>query len=173
MADEPFNESAYDRVTRIINEPETINTIFDNVANGGSLIDLCELWSVSYVLILRWIYDEESRTKKYNQALESRNEWAVQRLLDEIRAVSFADIRLVLDAGGKVLPLDKWPTGVARAVAGLDINDGPDGSVVKKIKMYDKLKALEMLGRDLGRLIVRHEVNGKLTLEELVSGSNI
>lgn len=159
--------SVFDNTTEKINDPKTIDTIFDNIANGGSLIDLCELWNASYVLILRWIYDDAIRTKRYQDALDARNEWVVQRLLSELKSLAFVDVRLLFDEKHKLLPPEKWPVDVARAIAGIDA----DATGVTKVKLYDKLKSIELLGKDLGRFIQKHEVSAKVTLEDLVAGS--
>jgi len=169
----------FDNTTEKINDPKTIDTIFDNIANGGSLIDLCELWNCSYVLILRWIYDDVERTKRYQAALDARNEWIVQRLLGELKSLAFVDVRKIFDDNHALLPPDKWPADVARAIAGLDVTEEFDyedskkvhTGYLKKVKFYDKLKSIELLGKDLGRFIQKHEVSGKLTLEDLVGGS--
>jgi hypothetical protein len=43
---------------------------------------------------------------------------------------------------------------------------------IKKFKLYDRLKALELRGKQLGMFIQKVEHSGKVSLEELVSAAN-
>lgn len=158
---------AYERLTEIINDPKTPDTIFDHVANGGSLIDLCEVWQVPYHLVARWLYADEIRKKMYMSALDARIEWMIQRLIGELKSLAFVNGKAILDDNNKLIPLHKWPVEAQRALASFEC----DERGLTKVKLYDKLKSIELLGKDLGRFVQKHEVSSKLTLEDIVAGS--
>lgn len=171
--------SRAERLQQLKDNPETMNDIFMCLAEGGSMIELCHGWGVRYTDILFWVNDDAGRKKIFVEALEAQQQWAISRLLQELRALSFIDARKLFDDQHNLLPPDKWPNDIAAAVSSIEINELYDGvgkereriGDVKKIKLFDKLKALEMLGKDLGRFVQKHEISGKLTLEELVTGS--
>lgn len=163
----------YEKLKALQDDPATLDTIFDNVANGGSLIELCEVWQVPYHFMSRWLYADETRKKMYNDALDARIEWTIQRLLGELKALAFLDVRKIFDENHALLPADQWPADVAKAIAGLDVVNLPDeGGQLKKVKFYDKLKSIDLLGKQLGMFVQKHEVSGRLTLEDLVAGSH-
>lgn len=172
-------KSLDERTSELQSDPGTMLTIFKHLANGGSLINLCKTWDVRYSDFMLWINQDEGRKKLYHEGLEAQQAWAVDRLLQEIRAISFIDIRQIFNEDHSLKPPSEWPDDVAAALAGIEVNElqEHDGQKmvkigeVKKIKLLDKLKALEMLGRDLGRFTQKIEHSGKLTLEDLVSAS--
>ncbi len=81
------------------------------------------------------------------------------RVLRELAAVGMADIRKCYDERGNLLAIDQLDDATAASIAGVDIEElyerNDDGvrvntGRVRKIKRFDKTKALELLGRHLG-----------------------
>ena len=77
------------------------------------------------------------------------------QVLYELACIAYADIRLLYDDMGQILPVTDWPAEVALAVAStktlkmnLDATDGEQQTVVE-VKMYDKFRALESLATHL------------------------
>lgn len=173
-------ESLIERTRRLQADPQTLEDICAHLAEGGSLIVLCKTWNVRYSEMVMWLNADETRKKRFAESLDAQTQWAVTRLLQEIRAISFVDIRQLFNEDHSLKPPSEWPDDVAAAIAGIEVDELYEGvgqereriGDTKKVKMFDKLKALEMLGKDLGRFVQKHEVTGKLTLEELVTGSN-
>ncbi len=86
---------------------------------------------------------------------EKRTEITQDMVLRETAKLAFFDIRKIFDKDGKPLDISKLDADTAAALVGLDVqdvadNDGDYVGFVKKYKMADKLKALELLGRHLG-----------------------
>jgi hypothetical protein len=84
-----------EKTKRILNNSETMETIFLNIAAGGSLINLCRMWEVRYCDIIRWVIADTQRETLYNKALFARNEWAfhpIQRLIG-----IFNDYEMLMD----------------------------------------------------------------------------
>ncbi len=77
-----------------------------------------------------------------------------ERVLKEIAAIAFADVRKLYRADGSMLKPHEWPDDVAASVAGLDTNElRADGAAIgftQKVKGWDKSKALENLLKHLG-----------------------
>lgn len=163
----------------VFSDPNLMERIVNHVVNGGSLITLGDMLGVPYSALNAFIKADSKRVAEYAQALEDRKEWAKERVLQEIRDLGTYDIRKILDADGKVRPPSEWPDAIAKAISGIDISELFEGSGeertqvgwTKKIKTVDKLKALEIMAKNLNLLTEKHEVTGTLTLEKLVSMS--
>lgn len=86
---------------------------------------------------------------------QERTEITQDMVLRETAKLAFFDIRKMFDKNGKPLGISELDNDTAAALVGLDVqdvsdNDGDYVGYVKKYKMADKLKALEMLGRHTG-----------------------
>lgn len=78
--------------------------------------------------------------------LETSADYVLRRFL-EIDRLDVADI---LDAEGNVLPIEQWTEDWRRSIAAIDIQElKSDRAVVKKIKLPDKLKNLELIGKHI------------------------
>lgn len=164
-------------------EPDLLEVICDNVACGGSVVDLCATWDVHYHKIVQWVYDKNfpGRKDAYEAALTSRLEWTKARICEELKSIGLADIRGAYDDQGNLKDMKDMPAELARVIAGVDVNeefqtvDGQPEKIgtTKKIKLWDKLRALELLGKNLSmfRDAVDHNVSGRVTLEDMVAGS--
>lgn len=153
-------------------DPEFIGTLCDHVASGGSVIALCRTLDIKYANLLAWVHNSPEREKKYQEAVSARAEWAMERVLQEIQLIGTVDIRRAYDDSGALLSPKDMPEDVARALASVDVSEDDDGNVSHRIKLIDKLKALELIGKNFGLFVDKHELNlGKQTLEALVSGS--
>lgn len=163
-----------------MDDPEFLGSLCDHVASGGSVIALCRTLDIKYVNVIGWIHRAPERDKRYQEALTARAEWAMERVLQEIQLIGTVDIRRAYDASGALLPVNDMPDDVAAAVSGIETDDIYEGfgterekvGETRKLKLIDKLKALELMGKNFGMFIDRHEIDiGKQTLEALVSGS--
>lgn len=175
MAEKSFRCKSTDAY---INEEGRIVEICDLIANGGSLTTFSQENNYIYSHIINWIQDDSDRKKLYEASLHARGEWVAQRLLAELGRISFIDARKIYKEDGSLKPVDEWPDDVAAAISGVEITeakydkDGEEVSPsVKKVKLFDKLKALEMLGRNLKMFTDKIDHSGTMKLEELVVGS--
>ncbi|WP_263220859.1 terminase small subunit [Shewanella sp. SW29] len=83
------------------------------------------------------------------------NNVTVERIVRETAMVAFADMAPIYNDDGSVKPFPEWPEHCRRAAAGLDIDElfegvGDDREQVgftKKFRQWDKMKALELLGK--------------------------
>jgi phage terminase small subunit len=84
----------------------------------------------------------------------------VDRVLEEIAKIGFADIREIFTAGDNFRSIADLPDDIAAAVQSIEVvvrppglagDDGfKEGELVYKIRLSDKLKGLELLGKHLG-----------------------
>jgi phage terminase small subunit len=96
-------------------------------------------------------------------------------VLTELKRIGFVDIRGAFEEDGSLKPLSQIPEDVARCLSGIDISDErvytdgdstPTTIRIKKIKMLDKIKALELLGKSLAMFTDKVEVGMSDALAE-------
>src|SRR3990167_5308167 len=84
-----------------------------------------------------------------------------ERVLEEMRRLAFSDVRTLFDARGKLKPLHTLTPEEAACIAGLEViiknAEAGDGhtDTVHKIKVWDKPRTLEMLGKHFALLTER------------------
>lgn len=146
----------------LIDDQKIFDVMLNHVANGGTLINLCQMWGTRYSDVIRAIRSNPDLKARYDQALEDRKEWAKERVLNEIKALSTFSVKDLFDPDtGQPIPIYKLPDEIATAIKEVDA----DGAV----KMVDKLKALDLLGKQLGLFVDKKEITGKLTLEQILN----
>lgn len=92
------------------------------------------------------------------KSLRNRTEITQEMVIRETAKLAFFDVRKMFDKDGKPLDISQLDDDTAAALVGLDVQDVYNFSedekqfigYVKKYKMADKLKALELLGKRFG-----------------------
>lgn len=112
--------------------------------------------------------------QKAMQDRQQRTEITQDMVVMEAAKLAFFDIRKLFDKDGKPLDITKVDAETAAALVGLDVQDisDDDGNYIgymKKYKMADKLKALELLSKLLG-FFDRQEKQDDGLLLDLIRG---
>lgn len=139
---------------------EKFQDIIDNVSNGGSLINLCALWNIRYSDMMRIIRADDILSKRYNQALKDREEWAKERILKEVQSLSMFNIKDIFNLDGTLKKPAEMPPEFTAAIKEVTA----DGD----IKFIDKLKALDLYHKQMGLFVDKKEISGTLSLETLI-----
>lgn len=89
------------------------------------------------------------------QEREKRTEITQDMVLRETAKLAFFDIRKMFGKNGKPLDISKLDDDTVAALVGLDVQDVSDSDgnyvgFIKKYKMADKIRALELLGKHTG-----------------------
>lgn len=98
-----------------------------------------------------------------NEVLNINSDYVLRRL-EEIDKLDIADI---LDGDGNVLPVGNWPEAWRTSVSAIEVTQvrasGETTSCLKKVKLPDKLRNLELLGKhtDVSAFGNRVEITGK------------
>src|SRR3990167_1372293 len=93
------------------------------------------------------------------------------RALREAARLAYSDVRQLFDQQGQLLPVHKWPDGLAAAIGGIEVikrnADSADGETddVIKVKVWDKGKALEMLFKHMNLFKEQIELSGGVTIK--------
>jgi phage terminase small subunit len=102
------------------------------------------------------------------QARSERTQITADRTITEVARLGFSDLRKLFDAHGGLLPVHQWPDDVAAAVASVEVDELFEGfgenrvqvGFTKKVKLWDKPRALELLGKHLKLWVERIEASG-------------
>ena len=99
--------------------------------------------------------DIQAAIQEAMQKRQKRTEISQDKVLLECAKLAFFDIRKLFDENGKPLDITKLDDDTAAALVGLDVQDVGDSDgdyvgYIKKYKMADKIRALELLGKHLG-----------------------
>lgn len=93
-----------------------------------------------------------------------------ERVLKEYAKLAFSDTRKYFDDNGRLINIPDLDDNAAAALAGFDIMEEKGGNgegqqvvlgYVKKIKLWDKVKALDSLGKHLGLFEGTSQLSGK------------
>lgn len=109
------------------------------------------------------------------QRRERRTEITQDMVIRELAKLGFFDIRKLFDGNGKPLDISALDDDTAAALAGLDVQDvaDSDGNYIgflKKYKMADKIRALELLGKHLGAWEPKGKQEETGQLADLIDG---
>lgn len=105
-------------------------------------------------------------------AIAEKSDITIERVMKELGRLAFVDIRQAYDAAGNLLPMNMMPEDIAAAIAGSEVFQEFEGAGreryhigdTKKLKLWDKTKALEMLGKRFKMFtdVVQHDVSDGL-----------
>jgi phage terminase small subunit len=94
------------------------------------------------------------------QDLSRRTEVTQERVIAELATIAFSNIGDIVSWGPdgvSVKSADELSPEVMASVADVSKSGGKEGGMVR-VKLYDKLKALELLGKHLGLFVEKVEV---------------
>jgi phage terminase small subunit len=76
-------------------------------------------------------------------AQNKKHDFSVERTMEEIARCAFIDPRALFRADGSLKPIQELEPDIAACIAGVE----QTGKRTKRVKLTDKLRALDMLGR--------------------------
>lgn len=155
-----------------LSDPNRMQKIADHLSAGGTLIDYCRLVNQSFIDIKKWIAADPDRMQAYEDAKKARQEWLFERILAEYRNISSFSLDKIYTSEGALRPISEWDESARAAVAGiesLEVNEDIDGEKVlvgevKKVKLWDKNKALQDIGKHLKMFAEVIDINHNTTV---------
>jgi len=174
-----------ERLHATLDRPEALDDITSGVANGGSVIELAKTWDVRFSDVMKWIHGDPDREKAYIDALNDRAEYEEESIRLELQKLGHVRAADLYYENGDLKPPSEWPDDVAAAVVGIEVDEHADGradysedpdaerptTITKKVKLANKIKALELHGKMRRLFVDRIDHSGDMTMEQLVAGS--
>lgn len=157
-------------------KPTFMPDVIDRLANGEMVLSLCQSLGIKYSELLGYVTADTSRLQMFTAAVKAGEGWLIQRLSQELHNIGLHDIKDALDSAGCVRPIEEIPEALRRTIAGIEVEElyemqGREKVYigrVKKIKLIDKTKAIEMLGKKLDMFIDKVHVSGTVQVKHSV-----
>jgi len=81
-------------------------------------------------------------------------QWAAEQTYEELRALAHSELPDIFTPAGQLKTPDQWPIAARKYVSSIKVTERHDKdgnpTVTREIKLWDKLKALDMLHRRFG-----------------------
>lgn len=97
-----------------------------------------------------------------------KNAITASRVIEELGYIALSDPAKLYDKGGRMLSIHEMPEEARRAIATIEVDDNgeikdgkPAASRTRKVRLYDKPRALQLLGQHFGILKDQVELTGK------------
>jgi hypothetical protein len=141
---------------------DALERICKHMACGGKLTEYCRNMNINYHDVYWWLRDKPERLSEFKKAQEMRAEWIAEDVISNLANISQMDLGDLVDDDGSIKPVGEWPEWARRSVQSLEVTKSGD-STKTSVKMPDRLKAYEMVGKWLGMFKDvkehRHEIN--------------
>jgi len=136
-----------DAVEPWMSNPKVADDILRHVADGGTLMEWARAYGVSYTVLAGWIASDKDRSTGYKLALKMRDEYLTEMVVRNLRMYADFDPAEMFDADGRLLNIKDMPERIRRALSAMEIGEGLDGEVTKRVKWIDPGRAIELLGK--------------------------
>ena len=159
-------------------KPTFMPDVIDRLANGEMVLSLCQSLGIKYSELLGYVTADSVRSAHFTAAVKAGEGWLIQRLSQELHNIGLHDISQALRPDGTVKDIADIPEGLRRTIAGIEVEELYEWDAeakekvyvgrVKKIKLIDKTKAIEMLGKKLDMFIDKVHVSGTVQVKHSV-----
>ena len=156
------------KMTEIRSNPDqTMDTIYNQIANGGFLIELCKEWDIPHNRLYGWIMVDKERADRYANAMAMRDEFTMDAFLHELKIQAFANISDAFDKNGTLLPFHEMPENIIKTA---EFKRDSRGDITG-IALPNKMKALIMLAKYFGLTAPASKSRQEPTLAEIADAS--
>lgn len=180
MAGSSIKRERRQRTEALLAAADTLDAIILHVTSGGTLTEFCKERDVPYNAVSAWLASNEARDGAYKSAMAKRDDQNKDVIIGQLREMASADIAEAFDpATNTLLPIHDIPANVRRMIAAIEVEELFEGrgdnrtqiGVLKKIKLWDRNKAVETFARHHKMLTDKTEVAADQTLADLLAQS--
>lgn len=108
--------------------------------------------------------------ERAEEQAQARTHVTISRILMELARVAFADVtEVAYFENGKLVIRDKSDLEKDTGCAIAELSESTGRAHSRKVRMHDKLKALELLGRHLGMFKDKVDVDVQLSIPEILA----
>lgn len=163
---------------QIEQSPNLLEEVCASMVNGANIIDLCAEKNLDYGTFMLWIHNDKQRENAFNKAMDDRNCFYVQQIINELQKIMTLDVVEIFKESGAVKGFKDIPKDISLAIKNIKVqeiynNEGENIGCIKSIEFHDKIKALEMLGKSLQMFIERRDINIKSEITHKVEEIDI
>lgn len=123
----------------------------------------------------------QNRISELQLSLQTKTGITQARVLEEFAKIAFFDIRKIYGDDGQLLPISEIDDQSAAAICGVESYEEKAQAgeeefvtgVVRKVKITDKIKALENLGKHLGIYGKDNSQQNKIVIKEVGYGDEV
>lgn len=104
---------------------------------------------------------------RHIRKVEEHAEVTVAMVIKELHAIATTNLKDAFYEDGTLMPIDEMPESLQKAISGMKIK-GPtkeDISYIVEIKLWEKTKALELLGKHLAMWMDKLQLSGDFVVE--------
>ena len=143
------------RFDALTHDPEGMKAVMARVADGDMLVAICREMDVSYQAMMEFIDGTQVLREAYERARTAAKDMREERILRTLEEIGDIDIADIYNDDGSLKPLKDMPEHARKAIASIETDElyvgrGKDRVKIgetRKVKLYDKLKAKELLGK--------------------------
>lgn len=166
------------RTARFLAREDALDQLCETVSQGESLSELCTRRGLWWGMVWDWLQDDE-RWKRFARAETQRDALMLRQVLAEIHRLAMIDPGDLYDDDGKLRPIKDIPAPVRACIVSLESVEYFEGhgrarehaGTIRKVKLTDKLRALELLGKQLDMFADKLNVGATESFEKLVRDS--
>jgi hypothetical protein len=173
----PRKRERKQRTELVIQDVHSIDELCGYVAGGGTLTEWCRGKDIPYNAINTWLNADKARQERYAAALGLRDSHQKERVTQEVAGLMDADLAEAFDENGCLKSIHDIPLAVRKAIASIEVDELWEGhgkdrrqiGVTRKIKLWDKVKGIELMARKNKMLTDRIEAKHTHTLADLLT----
>lgn len=167
-----------ERLKEFLEHPQIVDMICDHVTQGGSLVELARAQDLKYADIMRYMEQDEGRSKRLLQATIARTEYYIEDLKQQLKSFTGIDIREIYTEDGCIKQPMEWSDELGQSVSSLEVQElfdknGKLKGYTKKVRFLDKLKSIELIDKSLAMFIDKKEIHASKSLEDLLAQSYV
>lgn len=148
----------------------TFSEIIDWIGEGGTLPQFAAQHVANHAALYLWIQENKQRRDQYDAAIKMREEYLKQKIIEELRDIATYDIRDAYNENGEPIRLNEVPLKLRKTIQSIKSTKSGD-TVTTEIKFFDKIKAINLLGKELGMFQNKVELSASKSLEKIIEES--
>ena len=165
-----FMELTFDKFRESFTDEQLIYELTKFIHCGGSASQFAEAWKIDFSKLMETVRSDKNFTEAYNNSKQNRKEYFIEKLNEEILNVASFNIADAFDDVGNLKPISEMPENLQKAISGVDVTkDTQNETQSVKIKIHDRLKAIDMLAKKEGLYTQKVELKADDSLLSLLS----
>jgi phage terminase small subunit len=119
----------------------------------------------------------QAAIQRSQAATLGRVEVTAEGVVQELAGVGFSNVQRLFRPTGELIPVHELPPAVAASIASIEVilknAEAGDGKIdrVLKVRLWDKVRGLELLARRFGLLVDKVEISGDLSLTAKIAAA--